>query len=146
MCLGGQPCELPDCRVRAAGTGGIGRPKANPASAALTPRERAYKAAHPRCEVAWCGKPTEHLHHIDRRRTKADRETSRLLAVCAAHHRDIHNGGSTMAAKPRRTRRIRMTNRKGQPVFIAVKFNRELAEHYRNITERRPIVRAEKAA
>ena len=85
MCHG-VPCDLPLCTFKMAGSGGVGRPKAHPVVRTDNARERAYRASHRQCER--CGKPAEHLHHVDRRQNR----DGRLLMLCLSCHDRIHRG------------------------------------------------------
>jgi len=59
-----------------------------------------YWAAHVRCEACYENTPSEPPHHIRTRGAGGKDEAGNLLALCALHHRQVHDAGAdTFAAR-----------------------------------------------
>lgn len=54
-------------------------------------KKKEYLTAHIRCEVKWCNRVSEDLHHVKGRTGKLLYDERYFLAVCREHHRKIED-------------------------------------------------------
>jgi hypothetical protein len=59
-----------------------------------------YWISKENCEVPGCSAPSEPCHHIRTRGAGGKDDAGNLLALCALHHRQVHDAGAdTFAAR-----------------------------------------------
>jgi hypothetical protein len=59
-----------------------------------------YWTSHVRCEACYENTPSEPPHHIRTRGAGGRDDAGNLLALCVAHHRQVHDAGAdTFAAR-----------------------------------------------